>query len=127
MPLPLDPAILVDTPNEKLHIPGTLLQPWFDSGETKAITDLLSKYTTDVVDPRIEAAVIGTGTGDKYYRHVQGSASSVWNVVHSLGKRASVTVVDSGGTKVEGDVLYVNDNQVQILFNAPFSGEAFCN
>lgn len=129
MPLPIDPAILVDTPNEKLHIPATLLQPWFDSGETKALTDLLSKYTTDVVDPRIDSALdsVTVGTGDKNYRHVQGSSSAAWDVTHNLNKRVAVTVVDSGGTKVEGDVIYIDDNQVQILFNAPFSGEAFCN
>lgn len=127
MPLPIDPAILVDTPNDKLSVPASLLQPWFDSGETKALIDLLSKYTTDVVDPKIDAAVVATTSGDKYYRHVQGSASSVWNVTHNLNKRASVTVVDSGGNEVEGDVLYVNDNQIQLLFNAAFSGEAYFN
>jgi hypothetical protein len=127
MPLPIDPAILVDTPDNKLHIPGSLLQPWFDSGEAKALTDLLSKYTTDVVDPKIDAIVMAPAEGDKNYRHVQGSSSADWYVIHNLNKRVSVTVVDSGGTKVEGDVIYINDNEVQILFNAPFSGEAFCN
>lgn len=127
MPLPIDPAILVDTPNNKLHISGSLLQPWFDTGETKALIDLLGKYTTDVVDPKIDAIAAMPDEGDKNYRHVQGSSSADWHVVHNLDKRVSVTVVDSGGTKVEGDVIYLNDNEVRILFNAPFSGEAFCN
>ena len=127
MPLPISPAILVDVPNEKIHIPGSLLQPWFDSGEIRALVDLLQLYTTDVVDTKIETALSGSGSNDKTYRHVQGSPSSVWNVSHNLNKRPAVTVADSGGTEVEGDVLYVNDNQVQLLFNAAFSGEAYFN
>lgn len=127
MPLPLNPAILIDTPTERLHIPGGLLQPWFDSGEIKALTELLNTYTTDVVDAKIDAALASSGVSDKTYRHVQTSASSVWNITHGLNKRAAVTVVDSGGSEVEGDVLYVNDNEIQLLFSAAFSGEAYFN
>lgn len=127
MPLPLSPSIPISPSAQKLDISGSVLQPWFDSGETKALIDLLGKYTTDVVDPKIDAIVTAPGEGDKNYRHVQGSSSASWNVTHNLNKRVSVTVVDSGGTKVEGDVIYISDDEVQILFNAPFSGEAFCN
>lgn len=128
MPLPLSPAIPISPYTGDIEIPSTLLQPWFNTGEVKALTDLLTNYTTDVVDPKIEAALTGGGSsGDKTYRHVQGSPSSVWNVTHSLAKYVAVTVVDSGGSEVEGDVLYISDNQVQLLFSAAFSGEAYFN
>lgn len=57
MPLPIDPAILVDTTNDKLQISASLLQPWFNSGESKALLDLLGKYTNDIVDPKIDSIV----------------------------------------------------------------------
>lgn len=125
MPLPLSPSIPISSYTGDIEIPSTLLQPWFNTGEVKALTDLLTNYTTDVVDPKIDAAL--TGSGDKNYRHVQSSASSVWNVTHGLNKRAAVTVVDSGGSEVEGDILYVSDNQIQLPFSAAFSGEAYFN
>ena len=122
MPLPIAPAIWIETPTGKISIPGNLLQPWFDSGEIKAIYDLLEAYTEVVVDPRIAAS-----PGDKTYRHVQLTADTVWLVTHNLNKRTSVSVVDSGGTEVEGDVEYIDDNNVRLTFSAGFSGEAFFN
>lgn len=67
------------------------------------------------------------GGGDKTYRHVQGTAANVWEVTHGLGKYPAVSVMDSGGTLVEGDVDYVNENNVILTFTAPFSGEANFN
>lgn len=128
MPLPISPAIPINPYTGDIEIPSTLLQPWFNTGEVKALTDLLTSYTTDVLEPKIEAALTGGGSsGDKTYRHVQGSAASVWNVTHNLAKRPSVTVVDSGGSEVEGDIIHISDNQTQLLFSAAFSGEAYFN
>ena len=59
MPLPLSPAIPISPYTGDIEIPSTLLQPWFNTGEVKALTDLLTNYTTDVVDPKIEAALTG--------------------------------------------------------------------
>jgi len=57
--------------------------------------------------------------------HTQGSASSTWSITHSLGGRPSVTVVDSSGTVVIGEVVYNSDTSVTVLFSAPFSGFAY--
>jgi|TARA_S200002703_G_scaffold14420_1_gene12437 hypothetical protein len=57
----------------------------------------------------------------------QGSAAAQWVVTHNLGKKCSVTVVDSAGTFVIGQVTYNSDNQVTIDFEAAFSGKAFFN
>ena len=65
--------------------------------------------------------------GDLTYPHDQMSASSLWVVNHNLGKRPSVTVVDSGGTEVEGLVTHISANQLSIEFSAPFGGKAYCN
>lgn len=64
---------------------------------------------------------------DSTYIHRQMTASSVWTIVHSLGRFPSVTVVDSGGNTVIGDVTYVDENTVVLTFQGAFSGIAYLN
>lgn len=67
------------------------------------------------------------GSSDKHHIHYQNSALSTWTVVHNLQKHPSVSVVDSGGNVVVGDVTYIDLNQIQITFKASFSGIAYFN
>lgn len=46
---------------------------------------------------------------------------------HGLSKYPSVTVIDSAGSEVIGDVEYIDTSSVKLLFSAPFSGKAICN
>jgi hypothetical protein len=57
----------------------------------------------------------------------QGVPSSVWNITHNLNKFPSVTVIDSAGTEVEGDVNYVDVNNLTISFSSAFAGKASLN
>lgn len=59
------------------------------------------------------------------YVHTQNIASTEWIITHSLGGRPSVTVVDSAGTVVIGEVQYDSNTQVTISFTAAFSGYAY--
>lgn len=68
-----------------------------------------------------------TPVSDKNFVYSQAVPSSVWVVSHNLNKYASVTVVDSAGTTVYGEVEYNSLNQCTLRFKAPFSGEAFFN
>lgn len=68
------------------------------------------------------------GSGSDNYRHQQLSPAATWNVNHDLGKRPSFTVFDSGGDEVMPDrIVYVDDNNTDLIFTAPFGGEADCN
>lgn len=49
------------------------------------------------------------------------------NVTHNLNKRPAVSIIDSAGDAVEGDVFYVNNTQLIVRFNNPFSGMVTCN
>lgn len=69
----------------------------------------------------------GPAGGDIFYTYTQGSASSVWTITHNLGKMPSVTVVDSSGNEVEGDIKYNSSNQVTVTFSAGFAGKAYLN
>lgn len=64
---------------------------------------------------------------DKSFIHNQSTASSTWVVQHNLDKHASVTVVDSAGTVVVGQVDYDSLDQITLSFKASFSGKAYFN
>lgn len=61
------------------------------------------------------------------YTHDQGLPSTVWNIVHNLDKSPSVTIVDTSGEIVDGKVAYVSSNEINVEFNAAFSGQAYLN
>ena len=61
------------------------------------------------------------------FQYEQSVASDTWDVVHKLGKYPSVSVVDSGGNLVDGEVKYVTNNRISITFTSPFSGKAYLN
>lgn len=61
------------------------------------------------------------------YVHEQATSSTTWVINHNLGKYPSITVIDSGGSEVKGEVEYVDTNNVTLTFSAAFSGKAFLN
>lgn len=65
--------------------------------------------------------------GDKTYVFTQTTAESTWNIAHNMAKYPSVTIVDSGGSVVVGDVTYVDNNNLTIAFTSSFSGAAYLN
>lgn len=66
-------------------------------------------------------------TGDKTFTHTQGSSSATWVITHNLGKYPSVSVQDSAGTDVVGEVEYNTENKLTITFSGAFSGTAHLN
>lgn len=61
------------------------------------------------------------------YIHIQATASASWVIVHNLGKYPSVSIVDSAGSEVIGEVIYNSKNQLTVSFSAAFSGKAYLN
>lgn len=64
---------------------------------------------------------------DLTYLHIQERASSEWSITHSLGKYPSVSIIDTAGSQVEGEVTYISLNEIKIEFSSPFSGKATLN
>ena len=48
-------------------------------------------------------------------------------VTHNLNKFPSVTVVDSGGSHIVGDVQHINENSFTIKFTSSFSAKVYAN
>jgi hypothetical protein len=65
--------------------------------------------------------------GDKNFEFTQASPSTTWSVSHDLNKFPSVTVVDSAGTQVIGDVQHIDNDNLTITFINQFSGKAYLN
>lgn len=61
------------------------------------------------------------------YTHVQDTPSDIWTINHNLGRRPSVTVVDSADTVVYGNVQYISDDTIEVTFSAGFAGKAYLN
>lgn len=79
----------------------------------------------DFVLPRGDTGPQGApGLDTGFYRHNQGGPSTHWVIQHNLGFYPAVTVQDSAGSVVYGDVVYVDVNNVTITFDSAFGGYA---
>lgn len=63
--------------------------------------------------------------GDAAFVHVQGVAASTWFIQHNIGAYPNVTVLDSAGTRVEGDIEYLNTTSLNLIFTSAFAGVAY--
>lgn len=61
------------------------------------------------------------------YIFVKSSAATVWDITHNMGKFPSVTVVDSSGNVIGGDVQYMDENSIRLTFRVQFAGKAYLN
>lgn len=85
-----------------------------------------------VVQATGNGVVVTTGapaiiSGGVSYRHIQSVPAATWTIAHLLGKYPSVTIVDTAGSQVIGDVRFLSQSTVQVSFSTAFSGEAYCN
>ena len=64
---------------------------------------------------------------DKNYFHNQTTSSDTWVIVHNLNKYPAVSIIDSAGDEVVGEITYNNLNQVTIKFAGAFKGSATLN
>lgn len=71
---------------------------------------------------------VQTGAGsDKNFVFTQAAASSLWKIKHNLNKFCSVSIVDSAGNIVVGDVNYIDKGNIEISFSSAFAGKAYLN
>jgi hypothetical protein len=58
------------------------------------------------------------------YKHNQNSSSTNWFITHNLRFLPNVTVFDSAGNTVEGNVVHTSINALYIEFSSTVSGQA---
>src|SRR4029077_19050341 len=54
----------------------------------------------------------------------QAVPAAVWHITHDLGYPPAITVIDTSGSQVEGDVVFAG-NTVTLTFSAAFAGTAY--
>ncbi len=67
----------------------------------------------------------GTAEGPYGYVHNQSTPAATWTIDHNLGWHPNVTVINSAGDVVMGDMAYQTLNRVVLTFNGAFSGTAY--
>lgn len=96
-------------------------------GSQPAVTNVgtATDATFDFTLPRGDTGPQGPpGIDTGFYRHNQAAPATVWSITHNLGFYPAVTVQDSAGSVVYGDVAYVDVNNVTITFDSAFGGYA---
>ena len=72
-------------------------------------------------------AVFTLSSPDKTFEFTQGQPATTWNIQHDLNKFPSVSVINNNNVVINGEVTYIDKNNVQINFSAGFSGKAYLN
>jgi len=85
------------------------------SGTSLGTTDDLSEGVTNLYFTPQRVA----------YVHTQGVANSTWVITHNLHFYPNITVQDSAGNIVEGEITYTNSDSLTVTFATAFSGEAY--
>ena len=98
------------------------------SGDYEQLTNLPSINGVQLIgNLTLEQLGLTAGAGFDTYIHNQPTASAEWTINHHLGRYPSVTVIDSGGSVVVGDVQYVDKCTIIVRFQSAFSGKAYLN
>lgn len=86
--------------------------------EIPNITTVINPPNIVLSDPSLELQQLG-------YIYYQNTPSDTWTISHNLTFHPNVTVVDSGGSVVEGEISYPSPTTVLLTFRSGFSGRAY--
>lgn len=103
------------------------MSPYQEVTNTDSPNSGKNKWNANQEELYTRVGSLEAGSADKHYVHEQATASAEWVVTHNLGKFPSVSVADSAGSVVEGDVTYLNENEIRLNFSALFSGSVYLN
>ena len=90
--------------------------------------DVIVNEQTVTIDIGVSGPQGADGTVDPTdlgYVYTQGVAATTWNITHGLSFIPNITVIDSGGTVIEGSYNYPDENTVVLTFSNAFSGKAY--
>jgi hypothetical protein len=86
--------------------------------EIPDITTIINSPDVVLSDSSLELQQLG-------FIYTQNTPSATWTISHNLTFHPNVTVVDSGGSVVEGEISYPNPATVLLTFRSAFSGSAY--
>lgn len=123
---------------EQGEIGKSTYELWLEAGNEGSLNDYLESIGAYIHPESHPASMIVEDVDRNFitqlekdnlygYVHEQIKASKTWVIVHNLGKHPSVSVVDSSGKLVIGQLKYINENNVTLEFISEFSGQAYLN
>ena len=65
--------------------------------------------------------------GSPTFVFTQGVPATVWSIQHNLGKFPSVSVVNNNDLLMNGEITYIDNNNITCNFSAAFAGKAYLN
>lgn len=120
---PVQQGVRLSNDVTRPHTPGPYDQILYEIDHLKKHCKNPNQGSNDVIMREInDLKKLAVG-----YTHRQERPANVWRIVHNLRKFPSITVVDSAGSVVVGDVRYISDSEVEVSFVGSFSGKAYCN
>lgn len=97
------------------------------NGSSYIYIDPISSIGVQPPNPSYWDVLAQSSSGDAHYIHIQNIADTVWNIPHALGKIPAVSVIDTGGSEIIGDVNHVDNDTCVLTFSSPFTGKAYLN
>ena len=94
---------------------------------TLALTPIAGNGNFDINKFYDFAVFTLSAQGAPTFIFVQGVPATVWNIPHNLGKFPSVSIINNNNIVINGEVTYIDNNNVQLNFSAGFSGSAYLN
>ena len=70
---------------------------------------------------------LSSGLADKTFEFTQGVPAVTWNIQRNLGKFPSVSVVNNNNIVINGEITYIDNNNLTCNFSAAFAGKAYLN
>ena len=94
---------------------------------TLNITNLFGNGVLDL-DKFYDFAVFTLSSqGVPTFVFTQNAPATTWNIQHNLGKFPSVSVINFNNVLINGEVIYIDNNNIQLNFSAAFAGKAYLN
>jgi len=94
---------------------------------TLTLTSLTGNGNFDVNKFYDFAVFTLSSQGAPTFVFTQGTPATTWNIQHNLGKFPSVSVINNNDVVINGEVTYIDNNNVQLNFSAGFTGKAYLN
>lgn len=117
-----------DNPNVFGEFKLVSMNTWTtDTNFYRAVVQFIAGYGSLSHEETVGFAVESKQGGDKNFTFIQSTSAAVWTITHNLGKRPSISVVDSAGTNVVGAVNHNSNNELTITFSSAFKGTAYLN
>tara|TARA_R110000796_G_scaffold16612_1_gene51783 strand:- start:419 stop:772 length:354 start_codon:yes stop_codon:yes gene_type:complete len=87
----------------------------------------LSDGDGNIIPITVSATEVRINGERSSFVHNQTVSAAEWNISHVMGKKPSVTTVDSTDRVVVGEVNYLDNENLVITFKYPFKGKAYLN